>query len=58
VEAEAEARYSFVKKKASEPWLWLAMDRSARHIIAFHERLVETRSGTTGQAKACASLAQ
>ena len=28
--------HSFVQKKANEQWLWLAMDRPTRQIIAFH----------------------
>jgi len=43
VEAEADAMYSFVKRKAHEQWLWLAIDRATRHILAFH---VGDRSGT------------
>jgi insertion element IS1 protein InsB len=36
VEAEADEMGSFVKQKANKQWLWLAMDSSSRHIIAFH----------------------
>ena len=36
VEAEADEMCSCVKQQANEPWLWLAMDRSSRQIIAFH----------------------
>jgi insertion element IS1 protein InsB len=35
-EAEADERHSFVKNKANEPWIGLAMDRITRQIIAFH----------------------
>ena len=35
-EAEADEMHSFVKKKANEQWIWLAMDRGTRQIIAFH----------------------
>ena len=34
-EAEVDEMYSFVKK-ANEQWIWLAMDRATRQIIAFH----------------------
>jgi insertion element IS1 protein InsB len=36
VEAEAEEMCSFVKHRANTPWLWRAMDRSSRQIMAFH----------------------
>ena len=36
VEAEADEMQSVVQKKAHEPWLWLALDRATRQIIAFH----------------------
>jgi insertion element IS1 protein InsB len=36
VEAEADEMCSFVKHKANKHWLWLAMERSSRQIIAFH----------------------
>jgi insertion element IS1 protein InsB len=36
VEAEADEMCSFVKQKANKHWLWLAMDKSTRQIIAFH----------------------
>jgi insertion element IS1 protein InsB len=36
VEAEADAMHRFVQKKAHEPWLWLAMDKPIRQIVAFH----------------------
>jgi insertion element IS1 protein InsB len=36
VEAEAGEMHSFVQKKAHEQWLWLALDRATRQIIAFH----------------------
>jgi insertion element IS1 protein InsB len=36
VEAEADEMCGYVKKKAHKRWLWLAMDRSTRQIIAFH----------------------
>jgi insertion element IS1 protein InsB len=36
VEAEADAMCSFVKQKANKHWLWLAIDRSTRQIIAFY----------------------
>jgi insertion element IS1 protein InsB len=36
VEAEADEVCSFVKKKANKRWLWLAMNRTTRQVIAFH----------------------
>jgi insertion element IS1 protein InsB len=36
VEAEADEMCTFVKQKASKRWLWLAMDRATRQIVAFH----------------------
>jgi insertion element IS1 protein InsB len=36
VEVEADERHSFVQKKANEQWLWLALDRVTRQVIAFH----------------------
>ena len=36
LEAEADARWSFVTKKANKPWLGLAMDAKSRQIMAFH----------------------
>jgi insertion element IS1 protein InsB len=36
VEAGGEEMCRYVKKKANKRWLWLAMDRSTRQIIAFH----------------------
>jgi insertion element IS1 protein InsB len=36
VEAEADEMCSFVQRKANKQWLWLAMDRTTRQIIAFH----------------------
>src|SRR5262245_54431799 len=36
LEAEADEMWSFVKKRASKQWLWLAMDATTRQIIAFH----------------------
>jgi insertion element IS1 protein InsB len=36
LEAEADEMWSFVQKKANKQWLWLAMDRTTRQIIAFH----------------------
>jgi IS1 family transposase len=35
-EAAADEMCSFVQKKANKHWLWLAMDRTTRQIIAFH----------------------
>ena len=36
IEVEADEMHSFVKKKANEQWLWLAIDRVTRQVIAFH----------------------
>lgn len=36
LEAEADAMWSFVQKKANKQWIWLAMDATTRQIIAFH----------------------
>ena len=36
LEAEADELGSFVQQKANKPWLWLAMERTTRQIIAFH----------------------
>ena len=45
-DAEADEMHSFVQKKANEQWLWLALDRSTRQIIAFH---VGDRSRTSAK---------
>ncbi len=36
LEAEADEMCSFVKQKANKQWLWLAMAKTTRQIIAFH----------------------
>ncbi len=36
LEAEADELWSFVKKKANKPWLWIAMETTTRQIVAFH----------------------
>jgi insertion element IS1 protein InsB len=36
LEVEADELWSFVRKKANPHWLWLAMDKQTRQIIAFH----------------------
>jgi insertion element IS1 protein InsB len=36
LEVEADEMCSFVKKKAHKPWVWIALDKQTRHIIAFH----------------------
>lgn len=33
---EADEMWSFVQKKANKPWVWIAMDKQTRPIIAFH----------------------
>jgi insertion element IS1 protein InsB len=34
--AEDDELWSFAKKKANKPWLWIAMDAKTHQIIAFH----------------------
>jgi insertion element IS1 protein InsB len=36
LEVEADELWSFVQKKATPHWLWIAMDKQTRQIIAFH----------------------
>jgi IS1 family transposase len=36
LEAEADALWSFVGKKANTQWVWMAMDATTRQSIAFH----------------------
>ena len=47
LEAEADAMWSFVQKKANKQWVWMAMDATTRQSIAFH---VGDRSDKSGQA--------
>ena len=47
LEAEADAMWSFVQKKANKQWIWIAMDAKTRQIIAFH---VGDRRGESGKA--------
>jgi insertion element IS1 protein InsB len=47
LEAEADAMWSFVQKKANKQWIWIAMDATTRQIMAFH---VGDRSGNSGKA--------
>jgi insertion element IS1 protein InsB len=35
-EAEADEMWSFVKQKTNRQWVWIAMDKQTRQIIAFH----------------------
>jgi len=35
-EAEVDEMWSFVKQKANKQWIWIAMDKQTRQIIAFH----------------------
>ena len=35
-ESEIDEMQSFVGKKANKQWIWIAMDRGSRQIIAFH----------------------
>src|SRR5262249_47226408 len=41
LEVEADEMASFVRKKANEQWIWIAMDATTRQVMAFH---VEDRS--------------
>jgi insertion element IS1 protein InsB len=36
LEVEADEMWSFVKQKANKQWVWIAMDKQTRQIIAFH----------------------
>jgi len=36
LEVEADERWSFVKNKAHKQWVWIAMDKHTRQIMAFH----------------------
>jgi len=36
LEVEADEMWSFVKQKANKQWVWIALDKQTRHIIAFH----------------------
>ena len=36
LEVEADEMWSFVTKKANKQWVWIAMDKQTRQIIAFH----------------------
>src|SRR5262249_1101505 len=36
LEVEADEMWSFVKKKANKQWVWIAMNKQTRQIIAFH----------------------
>lgn len=36
LEAEADKRWSWVQKKANTQGIWIAMDATTRHIMAFH----------------------
>jgi IS1 family transposase len=47
LEAEADEMWSFVQKKVHKQWIWIAMEATTRHIIAFH---VGDRSRESGQA--------
>ena len=35
-EVEAEELWSFVQKKTTHHWVWIAMDRQTPQILAFH----------------------
>ena len=36
LEVEADEMWSFVKQRANKQWIWIAMDKQTRQIIAFH----------------------
>src|SRR5262245_48001816 len=36
LEVEADEMWSFVQQKANKQWVWIAMDKQTRQIIAFH----------------------
>ena len=36
LEVEADELWSFVKQQANTQWIWIAMDKQTRHIMAFH----------------------
>src|SRR5712692_9524283 len=36
LEAEVDELWSFVGKKANRQWVWIAMDATTRHVIAFY----------------------
>jgi insertion element IS1 protein InsB len=36
LEAEVDALWSLVGKKANRQWVWIAMDANTRQVIAFH----------------------
>src|SRR5215472_8402604 len=36
LEVEADEMWSVVATKAHQPWVWIAMDKQTRQIIAFH----------------------
>jgi insertion element IS1 protein InsB len=36
LEVEADEMWSFVKQKANQQWVWIAMDKQTRQIMAFH----------------------
>jgi len=36
VQAELDELWSFVGKKTNRQWVWIAMDATTRHVIAFH----------------------
>ena len=36
LESEVDEMLSFVSEKANKQWIWIAMDRGSRQIIAFH----------------------
>jgi insertion element IS1 protein InsB len=36
LEVEADEMWSFVTKKANKQWVWIAMDKQTRQILAFH----------------------
>jgi insertion element IS1 protein InsB len=47
LEAEGDELWSFVGTKANRQWVWIAMDASTHHVIAFH---VGDRSSQSAEA--------
>ena len=36
LQVEADEMWSFVQQNANKPWVWIAMDKQTRHIMACH----------------------
>ena len=39
LEVEADEMWSFVKRQANKQWVWIALDKQTRHIMACHVAL-------------------